>query len=220
MQIQRLENVITDLVVTLEEAKQHLVVEHSDDDVLITRYVLAAIAFAEARTEQALRVRRYRAFGPCWPAQGVQLLYGPVRQIESVQYTDTDGSVQTLATDLWQTLPYNGYQLLHFYDSPPWPKYGLLDAVSVTYLAGYGKLPGTTANEHGFPYTLPLVLGYSGGAVQTDVNDRLPDNIRHAIYMLVGHWYENRESVVVGTANSAVAIAAEDLLHQERILGV
>lgn len=220
MQIQRLETVITDLVITLDEAKQHLNVEHSDDDVLITRYVLAAIAFAEARTERTLRVRRYKAFGPCRPDQGVQLLYGPVRQIESVQYTDTDGAVQTLGTDLWQTLPYNGYQLLHFYDSPPWPKYGLLDAVSVTYLAGYGQQPGTTPDVNGFPYILPLVLGYSGNAIQTDVNDRLPDNIRQAIYMLIGHWYENRETAVVGTANSVVAIAAEDLLHQERILGV
>lgn len=220
MQIQRLEMTATDLVVTLEEIKQHLVVEHDDDDALISRYVQAAIGFAESRCERSLRLRRFKAFSGCWPIDGVLLRNGPVRRIESVSYFDTDGVLQTLATDTWQAVPHNSEHVLSFYSAPPAPKHGRKDAVSVTYVAGYGLLPETAINVQGFPYTLPIVLGYSNGPTQADVNDRLPDTIRQAVYMLVGHWYENRESVTVGTINSPMALAAEDLLKQERVMGV
>ena len=220
MQIQRLEMTATDLVVTLEEIKQHLIVDHEADDVLISRYVQAAIGFAESRCERSLRLRRFKAFGGCWPSDGVLLRNGPVRRIESVSYLDTDGVLQALATDTWQAVPHNGEHILSFYSVPPVPKYGHKDAVSVTYVAGYGLLPDESVNSMGFPYTLPIVLGYSGSTTQADVNDRLPDTIKQAVYMLVGHWYENRESVIVGTGNSPMALAAEDLLKQERVMGV
>jgi hypothetical protein len=235
MQTIRLENAFTDLVVSLEEIKQHLIVEHDDDDVLITRYVLAALDFAEQRTERTFRLRRFRTFGSHWPHDGVHLLNGPVRQVETVQYIDTDGLVETMPTDTWQVLPYNGGHRLSFYEQPPythsaahslphypsaaWPVYGRQDTVSVTYLAGYGLLPDTTADLDGFPYTLPIVLGQSAGGA-SDVNNVLPTGIRQAVYMLVGHWYENRESVAMGTTVSDVPMATDSLLQQQRVYGV
>lgn len=216
MQTQRLELTATDLVITLLEIKQHLIVEHDNDDALISGYVQAGIAFAESRCERSLRLRRFKAFGSIWPYDGVLLRNGPVRRVESVSYLDTDGVLQTLATDKWQAVPHNGEHMLSFYESPPCPKHGRKDAVSVTYVAGYGALLDTAVGSQGFPYTLPIVLGYLG----SDVNDHLPDTIRQAVYMLVGHWYENRETVTVGTINSPMALAAEDLLKQERVMGV
>lgn len=220
MQTERLSSVITDLVVTLDEVKEHLVVDHDADDKLITRQILAAIAFAESRCELSLRLRRYRCFGPCWPAQGVRLRYGPVRQLDKVAYIDTDNIEQTLGADTFQLVPHFGDYLLHFLEAPPGITSGRLDAVSVSYTAGYGTVPSETVNTLGYPYTLPIVLGNVSGLDETSEKNRLPDNIRQAIYMLVGHWYENREEVVVGTSSSPVAVAAEALLQQERILGV
>lgn len=224
MQTERLELVATDLVVTLDEIKAHLIVDHDEDDLTITRYIVAAIAFAETRLERTLRLRRYKAIGTCWPVQSgrhmFDLVHGPVRQVEAVEYVDSDRVTQTIPAEQWQVVAHNDGHRFNFIDTPPAANQRQLDAVSVTYLAGYGKQPDDYPNSLGFPYTLPVVLGGSFGDVQTDVNDRMPDNIRQAIYMLVAHWYENREAVAVGTINSKVSLAAEDLLHQERVRGL
>jgi len=41
-------------------------------------------------------------------------------------------------------------------------------------------------------------------------------SVKQAILLLVGHWYEHRESVVVGTINSTLEQAVESLLWTER----
>ena len=218
MYTERQEPVITDLVVTLDEIKQHLIVDHDEDDVLITRYVLAAIAHAEQHCDRSFRVRRYQVIGDGWPCDGVLLQYGPVRTIEEVSYYDTDGAQQTLDTSLWRVLPSRHGQRLVFYDAPPAAECRP-DAISVKYLAGYGALPGSAPDGYGLPYTLPFVLGGDDGS-RNDVNARLPDNVKHAVYMMVGHWYENREAVIVGSISSAVPMASEALLNLERVRGV
>lgn len=221
MQTQRIERVTTDPVVTLDEIKKQLIVEHDEDDVIIARHTAAAIAYAENNLDRSLVLRRYRASGACWPFYRGRymfpLCYGPVRQIESVDYIDCDGVTQSIDSEKWQIVPSNGGHLFHFHDCPPSVSVRHLDAVQVTYTAGYGALPDDVGNELGYPYTLPMVFG--GVSTSVDLNNTLPDNIRHAVYMLAAHWYENREAVVVGTGNSSVAIAVDCLLDQERVRG-
>jgi len=48
----------------------------------------------------------------------------------------------------------------------------------------------------------------------------VPETIKAAIKMLVAHWYENREAVVVGTQVNTVPIAVENLLWAERIFEI
>lgn len=52
--------------------------------------------------------------------------------------------------------------------------------------------------------------------------DRLlfDDDIRAAMLLLIGHWYSNREAVVVGQAPSSVPFAVEALLQPHKIYGV
>jgi len=42
--------------------------------------------------------------------------------------------------------------------------------------------------------------------------------VKHAVRMLVAHWYENRRAVVMGTNPVEVPIAVEALLNSERII--
>lgn len=218
MQAQTLSTVTVDLPITLDEVKQHLVVEHADDDALIMRYIVAALDYAEAKTELSLRVRRYRVFGRCWPAGGVILPYGPVRQIQTVRYLDSDNAEQTIPTDDFDVYENLGNAVVDFHITPPSVGSTRRDAVAVEYLAGYGSITGITVNQYGFPYTLPIVLG-QGGSLEAGSGTTLPNSLRHGIFMLIGHWYENRETIVVGTSSSKMAHAADSLFHSMRVCG-
>lgn len=46
----------------------------------------------------------------------------------------------------------------------------------------------------------------------SDREMEMTDDVKHAILLLVGHWYSNRESVVVGVASSQVQLGVERLL--------
>ena len=51
---------------------------------------------------------------------------------------------------------------------------------------------------------------------QVGVNESA--NVKHAVKMLVAHWYENRRAVVTGTITATIPIAVESLLSVERII--
>lgn len=66
-----------------------------------------------------------------------------------------------------------------------WPStYRREDAVNVRFVAGYGSA-GTN----------------------------VPMPLRHAIKMLVGHWYEHRETVLVGSISKEIELAFDSLLQ-------
>lgn len=48
----------------------------------------------------------------------------------------------------------------------------------------------------------------------------LNDDVKAAMLLLIGHWYTNRESVVVGQTVAEVPFAVEALLQPYRIYGV
>ncbi|MCX0499734.1 head-tail connector protein [Erwinia billingiae] len=56
---------------------------------------------------------------------------------------------------------------------------------------------------------------------ETD-EDRLlfDDDIRSAMLLLIGHWYSNREAVVIGQTATEVPFAVEALLQPHKIYGV
>ncbi|HFS7074847.1 head-tail connector protein, partial [Enterobacter hormaechei] len=48
----------------------------------------------------------------------------------------------------------------------------------------------------------------------------LNDDVKAAMLLLIGHWYANRESVVIGETVSQVPLAVEALLQPYRIYGL
>lgn len=46
------------------------------------------------------------------------------------------------------------------------------------------------------------------------------DDVKAAMLLLIGHWYENRESVAIGDTAVAIPFAVEALLQPYRIYGV
>ena len=55
-----------------------------------------------------------------------------------------------------------------------------------------------------------------------DDEDRLllDDDVRTAMLLLIGHWYENREATIAGQAVASLPLAVDALLQPYRIYGV
>jgi uncharacterized phiE125 gp8 family phage protein len=105
------------------------------------------------------------------------LEYGPVQAISSVGYTDVTGTPQTLSAGTGYQISLNGSNQPRLYPPPlqAWPvtQPDLLDAVQITFTAGYGDEPKD-----------------------------IPQPIINAMLLLIGTWYQNRESSVVGANQS------------------
>lgn len=193
-------------LMTLEEARLHLrldaagsPLEHPDDP-LVTKLIKAARTHAEnftrrvfINTELKYTIDRFperTRYDYCDPdRQAIKLPVNPVRSITHLKYLDADGALQTLASaDYQKDLESEPARLLHGTDDL-WPAVQeALNAVEVQFVAGYGIAP-------------------------SDV----PEGITAAVKLLLGHLYENREAVIVGTSAVELPFAVETLLWPYRL---
>jgi uncharacterized phiE125 gp8 family phage protein len=92
---------------SLSAAKEHLRVDHTTDDNTITAYLRAAFDMAERRTGRAYREQTAVLYLDEFPSTDdpIYLPRPPLRAITSIQYTDTSGNAQTLASNLFEMVP-------------------------------------------------------------------------------------------------------------------
>jgi hypothetical protein len=82
------------------------------------------------------------------------------------------------------------------------------------YVSGSFVWPNSTAT---FPTTTPTRYratyngGYTVSASDSDVWDA-PADVKQAVLLLVGHWYENREAAITGATNEKIEIGLDWLL--------
>lgn len=130
-------------VVTLEAAKLHLRVDHSDDDGVITALVGAATDHLDGWggiLGRALVNQTWRQdFGGFYACEKLRLPLVPVIAAPTVAYFDDDNVSQTLSDTVWQVLTDALGPYVALKPGQSWPTvYSRPDAVSVTFVAGYG----------------------------------------------------------------------------------
>lgn len=79
------------------------------------------------------------------------------------------------------------------------------------------KLKATLHPAYGsaFPAVKP---GYESVTITYTVGlGQIPDPIQHAIKLLVGHWYANRETVVTGTITAELPLAYDSLIQPYKV---
>lgn len=153
--------------VSLEDAKAHLRVDHSDQDSLITALIEAATGHIEDMTGRVFITQTWEMALDAFPESEVPLSPVPVQSIESVMYDDVDGYEATIAPDSYDVDTLGTTAWLYAAGVDGWPTaLDTYNAVRIRYVAGYGDEP-----------------------------ESVPAAIRHAIKLLVGHWYANAELV-------------------------
>ncbi len=99
-------------------------------------------------------------------------------------------------------------------------------AWSVASASGY-SLHGSFVHSESTAYTsatnpVRYRVTYQAGYTQLDDPNAwaAPDDIQQAVLFLVGHWYENREAVIVGPSASEVPLTAHALLSNHARMSV
>lgn len=182
--------------VTLAEAKAHLRVDTSNDDAYIGTLITAAREWCEQyldrtliHTQWAMRLDRF----PPDSLQPIDLPRPPVvtsgtATAVSVTFTSEVGTTATLTTAQYRVQRFETPGRVTTVYGGTWPASREdNDAVVVQWWAGYGS---------------------SGASV--------PAAIRHAMLMLVAHWYENRSTVLVGSISKQLEFAVESLLSSQK----
>jgi uncharacterized phiE125 gp8 family phage protein len=110
----------------------------------------------------------------------ITLPVGPVRGIDSISYTDGDGNEQTVDSSSYILDNYADPARVYLAPGSSWPSTERIpNAAKVRYFAGYdvdGDSPGD----------MPL-----------------PRLVRQAMLLMLGHFYENRENVIIAATRTA-----------------
>jgi uncharacterized phiE125 gp8 family phage protein len=124
---------------SLAEAKQHAVIVQTDDDVLITAYIVAARQAAESYLGRGLLTQTWKLQLSAWADVIALPMAAPLQTVSSVQYYDQAGVLQTLATSFYvvDTTAEPGRILRAPNQILPFLQYDRVDAITITYVCGW-----------------------------------------------------------------------------------
>ena len=163
--------------VTLTEAKSHLRVDHEHEDTLIESLVTTARQYAESvLTRRAFVTQTLKVTLDEWPDDKLLLPRPPLQSVESITYYDEDGVSGTVDADDYIVDTSSEPGRIALKRNASWPSVTLraVNGIEVEYVAGYG-----------------------------DAED-VPEEFKHGIKLLVGHWYTNRESIDLDAARGGI----------------
>jgi uncharacterized phiE125 gp8 family phage protein len=185
--LERIEDA-ADLPVSVCDAKMHLRITSSAEDAYISDLVYAAVAMTDGlgTLGKAMITQKWRQYFGVNP--GVAYLsIGPVQSVTKIAYYDKDGVEQDATLTDFDVFGNGNATRVTPKPGFSWPDaQDRPDAIWIEYEAGYGDLP-------------------------SDV----PAALRHAIKMLVAHWYENRENATeAGMRN--IPYGYDALINTER----
>jgi uncharacterized phiE125 gp8 family phage protein len=153
----------------LQEVKDHLRVDHAEDDALIQGLIDAVHQHHEGPAGvlgRTFLIQTWTGKLDAWPCSGmaIEISLPPLISVDEVRYVDSAGAIQVWAS--------SNYQVQHIGDQPArlWPAYGVSwpgvrvqpDAIEIDFTAGYGG------------------------------PEDLPPNARSAFLLMIHDLYENR----------------------------
>lgn len=186
---------------TLVQGRKHLrltasgsPLAHPEDD-LVSAAIAAARRRVENHTHRALVTQAWMLELDRWPDNGhIVLPKPPLMSVESIQYVDLAGDAQTLDPDLYQVLRPTG----------PAADRGEVIPAYQAVLPSMRCYPGSLL--------ISFTAGYGSGGSPDDSVANIPEDIKSAMKLLLGHYYENRQAVITGTIATELPAAVDALL--------
>ena len=175
--------------VSLSEAKAHLRVDTSDEDTLISSLITAARIHVELSSSKVLITQSWKIYFDRWPSKSFcEIPVAPLQGISAVSVFDAQDNSESVDPAGWfaDTVSVTGRLVRRF--AALWPD------------------PARAANG----IEIALTAGYG------DTSADVPQTLRQAILLLVAHWFETREPVVLGEGAICVPLAVDALIAPSR----
>jgi len=176
----------TQFPVTLAEIKRHLRVTTDDDDSLLTDYIASATEYCE---DQVPGARSFMSQTWDWkihffPGDSFEVPRPPLQSLTHIKYFATNSSTGTT------TLSSTNY-LVHIPTNMPG---------QIELHPEVGAWPSVA--DRADAVQVRLISGWTIA----------PNQVKQAVKLLVGHWYSNREDILVGTISSNIPHGVTALL--------
>ncbi len=188
--------------VTLQDAKEHLNITDNNDDNRVFELIDVATDYVERAIggERQLMQATYDDTLPHFPHRWHHHRHGtarldriylkrpPLQSVTSVTYFD-ESEVSTIlpSTDYHVITPDESQGFIQRRHEIAWPAtFSRPDAVVVRFIAGYADA------------------------------ESVPITIKHAMKLLIGHYNENREALLVGTISKPIEFGVDSLLAHHR----
>jgi len=171
--------------ISLAEAKAHCRVDGDLEDTLIASLILAARLHIERSLDVALIGQSWSLYLDRWPDRAhVELPLAPLLSVDAVRLYGPTGSSMTLDPALFEVDAFSRRPRLGRRDGQSWPLPGRgINGIEIAFTAGYGPSP-----------------------------DDVPMPLRLATKLLVAHWHEAREPVLLGESADPVPVSVASLL--------
>lgn len=175
--------------VSFDEAKRHCRVDGDAEDILLSSLILAARLHVERSLDLALISQSWSLFLDRWPdAPFVELPLGPLISVDAVRLYSPSDSFVTIDPGLFAVDTVSRRPRLARHEGQSWPLPGRnVNGIEIAFTAGYG----TAADD-------------------------VPMPVRLAIKMLVAHWFEAREPVLLGETADPVPATVASLIAPYR----
>jgi len=176
----------TQFPLTLAEIKRHLRVTTDDDDSLLTDYIASATEYCE---DQVPGARSFMSQTWDWkihffPGDSFEVPRPPLQSLTHIKYYATNSSTGTT------TLSSTNY-LVHIPTNMPG---------QIELHPEVGAWPSVA--DRADAVQVRLISGWTIA----------PNQVKQAVKLLVGHWYSNREDILVGTISSNIPHGVTALL--------
>jgi uncharacterized phiE125 gp8 family phage protein len=153
---------------------------------------MVARDYAEGLQRRTLAVTTYELIMDSFPQVKYRYSsYSPIK-LEKLPHTSVASITYTLADNSVQTLPVSAYLVKESGEIVPAVGYNWPNA----------------ALAAGDAVKVRYTAGYT--------TETIPPSTKHGLLLLIGHWYENREAVVIGKIPAKVPLAAQSLLDMDR----
>ena len=171
--------------VSLAEAKADLRVDGTADDNLIRSLIVTSRLHIEAALGLALITQSWQLLLDAWPkSRRVPLPMRPIRDVSAVGVRGDDDSLEAVPPSAFILDGTGNPARLVWRNAATAIDPGRpVNGIEITFTAGFGDTP-----------------------------EDVPAPIRHALVLLVAHWYEHREPVEIGAAATAIPSMVSELL--------
>lgn len=171
--------------VAVAEAKSHLRVDHTDEDTLIASLVTAARLHIEVMLSRRFITQDWSLVLDFWPnSKMVSIGLGPVQAVNQISTFAEDGAETVFDSENYFVDTVSDPARIVRKSGAAWPAPGRqVNGIEIAFAAGYG-----------------------------DNASDVPEPLRQALLLLVAHWYERREPVVLGETVIPVPETVQSLL--------